>query len=446
MSNNDNKTFNDTSLKINELDVSNFINLLDQYVSDRDWIQQALIRLRLELQEEINLNIKLKELQPDETGFLVNKVQDFINKYQTELINTENELQQILTQLQQLIIENENLMNSNNALKEQLIQLNTSGIDIKITNIRTLINNNIKLLKDNNRWGDTSDQFYKFNTNISNVDNNKVITQKQHNEKEGHYSALYLDGNTWFYLGDLGDENPFPLENKTRTLCFWAKQDDDVNINSETGIFGWGSAEPEHNKEILPFNSFGARCISDGRVYLHTGQSDGITTLGMQGMGSMHLKGTGWHHYCWVFNENGGIDYYYDSNIIGSHNTIWTHNKKHQTINTILDYTQNAGLYLGCNVGEKESSKFKGYISEIAVFDKKISHHEIYQIYKAPSEHKDLLSLHNNEDFSKMVYYNRLIKTLDGANTGINNFITNSNPLILQSGTYQTVSTDLMNH
>ena len=153
-----------------------------------------------------------------------------------------------------------------------------------------------------------------------------------------------------------------------------------------------------------------------------------------------HYEASGW------VNENGGIEYYYDGNIIGSHDTRWDHNKKTQTINTILDYTQNAGLYLGCNVGEKESSKFKGYISEIAVFDKKISHHEIYQIYKAPSEHKDLLSVHNNEGFSKMVYYNRLIKTLDGTNTGINNLITNNNPLILQSGTYQTVSTDLMNH
>ena len=45
-----------------------------------------------------------------------------------------------------------------------------------------------------------------------------------------------------------------------------------------------------------------------------------------------------------------------------------------------------------------------------------------------------------------MIYYNRLIKTLDGTNTGINNFVTDSNPLILQSGTYETVSTDLMNH
>ena len=446
MSNNDNQPFNDTSLKITELDVSNFINLLDQYVSDRDWIQQALNRLRLELQEEIDLNIKLKELQPDQTGFLVNKVQDFINKYQTELINTENELQQILTQLQQLITENENLMNSNNKLKEQLIQLNTSGIDIKITNIRNLINSNIKLLKENNRWGDTTDQFYKFNRNLSNIKNNEVITQKQHNEKEGHYSALYLDGNTWFYLGDLGNNNPFPLTDTTRTLCFWAKQDDDVIINNEAGIFGWGTIEPEPNKGILPFRSFGARCTSDGRVYLHTGQGDGTTILGMPGMGTMRLKGTGWHHYCWIFDENGHIQYYYDSNLIGKQNTKWTHNKQNKTLNTILDYTSKAGIYLGCNIGENQDSNFKGYISEIAVFNKNISQEEIQAIYKAPYEHKDLLSVHNKEGFSKMVYYNRLIKTLDGTNTGINNLVTNNNPLILQNGKYETVSTDLMNH
>lgn len=102
----DNQTFQDTPLEIKDLDVSNFINLLDQYVSDRDWIKQALVRLRLELNEEIDLNNKLKDLQPDETDFLVNKVQDFINQYETELTNTENELQQILTQLQQLITEN----------------------------------------------------------------------------------------------------------------------------------------------------------------------------------------------------------------------------------------------------------------------------------------------------------------------------------------------------
>ena len=153
----------DTPLKIKELDISNFINLLDQYVSDRDWVQQALTRLRQELQEEIDLNNKLTDLQPDETSFLVTKVQDFINQYGTELTDTENELQQIFTQLQQLITDNKLLMNSNKALKEQLVQLNSSGVDTKITNIRDLINKNIKLLQDNNRWGDTTDKFYKFN-------------------------------------------------------------------------------------------------------------------------------------------------------------------------------------------------------------------------------------------------------------------------------------------
>ena len=42
-----------------------------------------------------------------------------------------------------------------------------------------------KLLRDNNRWGDTTDQFYKFNNNS----NNTVINQKQHNETQGHFSA-----------------------------------------------------------------------------------------------------------------------------------------------------------------------------------------------------------------------------------------------------------------
>ena len=45
--NNENQSFNDTPLEIRDLDVSNFINILDQYVSDRDWIKQALVRLRL---------------------------------------------------------------------------------------------------------------------------------------------------------------------------------------------------------------------------------------------------------------------------------------------------------------------------------------------------------------------------------------------------------------
>ena len=158
-------------------------------------------------------------------------------------------------------------MNSNKVLKDQLIQLNSSGVDIKITNIRNLINNNSKLLRDNNRWGDTTDQFFKFSNNLSN--SSKSI--KQHNEKQGHFSALYLDGNTWFYLGDLGNKNPFPLNDSTRTLCFWAKQDDDDVVSDDAGIFGWGTIEPEPNKGILPFRSFGARCLSDGRVYMNIG-------------------------------------------------------------------------------------------------------------------------------------------------------------------------------
>ena len=45
-----------------------------------------------------------------------------------------------------------------------------------------------------------------------------------------------------------------------------------------------------------------------------------------------------------------------------------------------------------------------------------------------------------------MCYYNRLIKTLDGTNLGLNNIVTNDNPLELQSGKYETVSTNLINY
>ena len=38
LNNIENKSFKDTQLEIKDLDVSNFINLLDQYVSDRVWI------------------------------------------------------------------------------------------------------------------------------------------------------------------------------------------------------------------------------------------------------------------------------------------------------------------------------------------------------------------------------------------------------------------------
>lgn len=56
------------------------------------------------------------------------------------------------------------------------------------------------------------------------------------------------------------------------------------------------------------------------------------------------------------------------------------------------------------------------------------------------------MQIDNMPGFSKMVYYNRLIKTLDGTNLGLNNLVTNDNPLELQNGIYETVSTDLINH
>ena len=44
-------------------------------------------------------------------------------------------------------------------------QLNSNGVDMSILNIRRLINDNVVLLKNNDRWGDTNDVAFKFNSN-----------------------------------------------------------------------------------------------------------------------------------------------------------------------------------------------------------------------------------------------------------------------------------------
>jgi len=158
----DYESISDTPVVINEFDVSTFINVIDQYSSDREWVQQALVRLRQELQEELDLNQKLKDLNMSDAAFLVTKVEQFMTDYSSEIVNVESELQQIYTQLQAIITENGQLMNSNQALKDRLAQLNSNGIDNSIVNIRRLINDNVQLLKSSGRWGDTTDSAFKF--------------------------------------------------------------------------------------------------------------------------------------------------------------------------------------------------------------------------------------------------------------------------------------------
>lgn len=153
----------DIPVQINELDISSFINILDQYTADRNWIQQAVTRLRQELQEEMDLNQKLTQLDDGNGSFLVSKVEQFMTEYASEITGVETELQQIYNDLQRLISENAQLMNNNQALKDRMTQLNSNGTEHSITNIRQLIDNNIQLLKDNNRWGDTTDSAFKFN-------------------------------------------------------------------------------------------------------------------------------------------------------------------------------------------------------------------------------------------------------------------------------------------
>lgn len=155
-------SISDTPVSITDFDVSNFINVIDQYSSDRVWIQQALVRLREELREEMDLNQKLKDLNTADAIFLVTKVEQFMSEYSSEIVSAESELQQIFAQLQTILTENEQLMNSNKALKDRLSQLNSNGIDNSIVNIRKLINDNVQLLQSAGRWGDTADSAYTF--------------------------------------------------------------------------------------------------------------------------------------------------------------------------------------------------------------------------------------------------------------------------------------------
>jgi hypothetical protein len=157
--------FNDKPIDIQEFDINNFINVLDQYSADRNWIKSAVNRLRIELNEEMNLNTKLNELGESDNAFLLKKVEDFMKDFSEEIKGTESELEEIYKKLQTLILDNFSLLNSNKQLKDRINELNSNGIDKSILNIRNLINENVTLLKNNDRWGDTTDVAFKFNAN-----------------------------------------------------------------------------------------------------------------------------------------------------------------------------------------------------------------------------------------------------------------------------------------
>ena len=154
--------FDDEPIDIKEFDINNFINILDQYTDDREWINSALDRLRLELREEMDLNTKLNKLGESDNAFLVSKVEKFMNDYAKEIKETESELSDIYKKLQTFISDNFKLLNSNKQLKDKMMKFNNNGIDSSILNIRKLINDNVLLLKNNDRWGDSTDVAFKF--------------------------------------------------------------------------------------------------------------------------------------------------------------------------------------------------------------------------------------------------------------------------------------------
>ena len=152
--------FRDTPVAV--MNVSDMIHILDQYATDRAWIQQAVQRLRVELREEMDLNCKLVELGGAESSFLLQKVSQFMTDYRDEISSTENELTQILADLQRYITENRRLMDTNHKLRDDILAQDAEGVNRRILNIRALIDRSVDLLNENNRWGDTNDRAWKF--------------------------------------------------------------------------------------------------------------------------------------------------------------------------------------------------------------------------------------------------------------------------------------------
>lgn len=154
--------FNDVPVDIIEISVSNLINLIEQYSNDREYIKNAVERLRVELNEEIDLNNNLKDLSQNNADFIVKKIKDFVEKYKEEIIGYETELKTIYEQLSILIIENSNYMNNNKIIKDEIEKSDMNNLGSRINNIKMLIDTNVNLLKDSNRWGDTGDKYWKF--------------------------------------------------------------------------------------------------------------------------------------------------------------------------------------------------------------------------------------------------------------------------------------------
>tara|TARA_Y100000739_G_C20595244_1_gene459979 strand:+ start:819 stop:1871 length:1053 start_codon:yes stop_codon:yes gene_type:complete len=154
--------FNDVPVDVIDISVSNLINLIDQYSNDRDYIKNAVERLRVELNEEIDLNNNLKKLSQNDAVFIVKKIKEFVETYKNEIIGYETELKTIYNQLSTLIIENANYMDDNKIIKDEIENSDMNNLGSSINNIKTLIDTNVNLLKDNKRWGDTGDKYWKF--------------------------------------------------------------------------------------------------------------------------------------------------------------------------------------------------------------------------------------------------------------------------------------------
>ena len=211
-----------------------FMNKEPEYIIDIQTFEKELL-------EEKSLQAILDDNNPENFKGIRDLLFSFQQK--NDIVSKLNKLQELYKELQDIIISNNQKLSKHTEVSELVASINDHPNINAAENIPIIINDIRNFLINKGRLHDNHPA--NVYSTLLTSDNKGVISGKQHNEKQGHFSALYLDGNTWFYLGDLENKNIFPSGDNTRTLCFWAKQDVDDAIRDEAGIFGWGSIEPE---------------------------------------------------------------------------------------------------------------------------------------------------------------------------------------------------------
>ena len=381
----------------------------------------AIQEFELELSEEASLQRILDENDSNNFAGIRDALQAFREKndIQTKLAR----LQDLYVSIQAITLSNNEKLSGHTEVSQCVETINSQGNLVAAETIPTVIESVRTFLREQGRAGDN----YPYNvfSTMTPTGNSSV-----HNEREGSYSAIYLDGNTWLSLDDVPETIPFPINNSMRILCLWVKKKpEDLVEWHNTGafgssIFGWGTPVLDQN-----WCSFGVIYQTDGtaRVDLGHPRYDHVH--------SAAINDGRWHHVAVVFRNNE-THLYLDGALVGI-NSIGSI----QTTFNPAERNGQSGVFLGKYPYPGNDTKFKGYVAEIGIYrvgDQALVENQIRDSYNARNGELALNSL-NTLDSNPLVAYYRF----NEENTY--NRITNTNPLTLKDGNLEFVSTDLTN-